>query len=35
MRYNEAVEQFNRTIKRFPTNILADLFGFEENNTLK
>ncbi len=29
MRYNEAVQQYNTTIKRFPTNILANLFGFE------
>lgn len=30
MRYNEAVEEFNRTIKRIPTNIIANIFGFEE-----
>lgn len=30
MRYNEAVEEFNRTIRRFPTNIIAGIFGFEE-----
>ena len=29
MRYNEAVQKYNTTIKRFPTNILANLFGFE------
>lgn len=29
MRYNEAVQKFNTTIKRFPTNILANIFGFE------
>lgn len=30
MRYNEAVQSFNTSIKRFPTNIMANLFGFEE-----
>ena len=30
MRYNEAVEEFNKTIKRIPTNIIANIFGFEE-----
>lgn len=30
MRYNEAVEEFNRTVKRFPTNIIAGIFGFEQ-----
>jgi len=29
MRYNEAVEEFNKTIRRFPTNIIAGIFGFE------
>ena len=28
-RYNEAVKEFNVKIRRFPTNILASLFGFE------
>ena len=28
-RYNEAVKEFNVKIRRFPTNILAGLFGFE------
>lgn len=30
MRYNEAVQEFNTTVKRFPTNILANIFGFEQ-----
>lgn len=28
-RYNEAVKEFNVKIRRFPTNILASMFGFE------
>jgi LemA protein len=28
-RYNEAVQTFNVKIRRFPTNILASMFGFE------
>ena len=28
-RYNEAVKGFNVKIRRFPTNILASMFGFE------
>ena len=28
-RYNESVRAFNTTIRRFPTNILAGIFGFE------
>ena len=30
MRYNETVRDFNTTAKRFPTNLVAGLFGFEE-----
>ena len=30
MRYNEAVRLYNTSIKRFPTNFLARLFGFGE-----
>lgn len=30
MRYNETVESFNTTIRRFPTNIIAKMFGFEK-----
>ena len=29
-RYNEAVKSFNVKIRRFPTNILASMFGFEK-----
>lgn len=28
--YNEAVKSYNSSIKRFPNNILAGMFGFEE-----
>lgn len=28
-RYNEAIKEFNVKIRRFPTNILASMFGFE------
>jgi len=28
-RYNEAVRMFNQTIRRFPTNFIAGLFGFQ------
>lgn len=31
-RYNEAVKGYNQSIKVFPRNILAGLFGFEEEN---
>ncbi len=30
MRYNDAVRSYNTAIKRFPTNILANAFGFAE-----
>lgn len=30
MRYNEAVESFNSSIRRFPTNIIAKMFNFEK-----
>jgi len=30
MRYNEAVQAFNTSIKRFPTNFLARMLGFSE-----
>lgn len=29
-RYNDAVRDFNVTVKRFPSNIIAGLFGFNE-----
>jgi LemA protein len=28
MRYNETVRGFNTTVKKFPTNLMAKLFGF-------
>lgn len=31
-RYNEAVKTFNVKIRRFPTNILASIFGFEKRS---
>lgn len=31
-RYNEAVKNFNVQIRRFPTNILASMFGFEKRS---
>lgn len=31
-RYNEAVKMFNVQIRRFPTNILASMFGFEKRS---
>ena len=31
-RYNEAVKTFNVQIRRFPTNILASIFGFEKRS---
>jgi LemA protein len=30
MRYNEEVRAYNTTAKRFPTNLVASLFGFHE-----
>lgn len=30
--YNEAVTDYNTTIKKFPTNILAGMFGFEKKD---
>ena len=29
MRYNDAVREFNTSIRRFPTNIIAGIFNFE------
>jgi len=29
-RYNEAVKEFNIKVRRFPTNLLAGMFGFEK-----
>lgn len=28
--YNEAVQQFNTSVRRFPTSIIAGMFGFEK-----
>jgi len=28
--YNDAVEKYNSKVKKFPTNILANMFGFEK-----
>ena len=30
--YNRSVENYNLTVKRFPKNILASIFGFKEKN---
>lgn len=30
--YNKSVETYNLTVKRFPKNILASIFGFKEKN---
>jgi len=30
MDYNEVVRKYNSKVRRFPTNILADMFGFEQ-----
>jgi LemA protein len=30
MRYNDEVRAYNTTAKRFPTNVVASLFGFDE-----
>jgi len=29
-RFNEAVQSFNTRIRRFPTNMVAGMFGFEK-----
>ena len=31
-RYNEAIEQYNITIDRFPNNVAAGIFGFQRND---
>jgi LemA protein len=31
-RYNEAIQQYNTTIDRFPNNIAAGIFGFQRND---
>jgi LemA protein len=30
MRYNEAVKTYNQTIKSFPANLLAGMYGFKD-----
>lgn len=30
MRFNDTVKKYNKTIRSFPTNILANMFGFEK-----
>lgn len=30
-RYNEAVKEYNVAVRRFPTNIIASMFGFEKS----
>lgn len=32
MRYNEVVQDFNTTIRRFPTNIIASILWFDKKN---
>lgn len=34
-RFNEAVQSYNTAIKRFPTNIIAGMFGFKEKQYFK
>jgi LemA protein len=34
-RFNEAVQAYNTAIKRFPTNIIAGMFGFREKQYFK
>lgn len=34
-RFNEAVQSFNTAIKKFPTNIIAGMFGFREKQYFK
>ena len=35
MDYNEIVKEFNSKVRRFPTNIMANMFGFDQKNILK
>jgi LemA protein len=34
-RFNEAVQNYNTAIKRFPTNLIAGMFGFREKQYFK
>jgi LemA protein len=31
-KYNETVKSFNASIRRFPTNLIAGMFGFEKRS---
>ncbi len=31
-RFNETAKQYNTTLRRFPTNVVAGMFGFEKRN---
>ena len=33
--YNEAVQDYNTTVRRFPNNIVASIFGFKTKGTFK
>lgn len=33
--YNEAVQDYNTTVRRFPNNIMAGIFGFKTKGTFK
>ena len=33
--YNKAVKDFNVKVRRFPSNIIAGIYGFEKNRRLK
>lgn len=35
MRFNEVVKSFNTSVRRFPANILASLFGFDKKPYFK
>jgi LemA protein len=30
MRYNEVVQAFNTTVRRFPANVIAGMYGFRQ-----
>ena len=30
--YNDAVSDYNSTVKKFPSNLIANLFGFKEKD---
>jgi LemA protein len=32
MRYNATINAYNVTVRRFPTNMLAGMFGFEKSD---